>query len=211
MCNFSIKPSIDIFNAEKYLAPNVNLKLKFLRSDPSFGIIKHDSTNEYIVKITSLKLQMWKMMPTTFTRDQFYKRLALKEAQMAFKSSKIRSYHIARGESNVQFPNICNGTLPKAVLVALVDAGAFSGVNQSDPFYYDNFNLGKINLQINGQNHLPTPLEPNFATGKDLIELYRHFNDNTGILHGNNSNGITFENFKKGSTILAFDLNPGKF
>ena len=42
-----------------------------------------------------------------------------------------------------------------------------------------------------------------------LIELYRHFNDNTGILHGNNSNGITFEDFKKGSTIIAFDLNPG--
>ena len=52
------------------------------------------------------------------------------------------------------------------MLVALVDAGAFSGVNQSDPFFYDNFNLGKINLQINGQNHLPTPLEPNFALEK---------------------------------------------
>ena len=210
ICNFSIKPSIDVFNSQKFLGPNVSLKLRFLRSDKTFGIIKNTSTSDYYIKIISLKLQMRKIMPTTFTKDQFYKRLAIKEAQMAFNSAKIRTYQIAKGQTNHTLSNVCNGTLPKHVMIAMVDAGAFSGVEFTDPLKYQNFKLNKVNILINGQNHLPSPLEADFETEENLIELYRHLTDNTGILHGNHSNGITYDQFKTNSSIIAFDLNPDR-
>ena len=132
-CFFSIKPSIDVFSSDKFLPPMVDLRLKFIRSDPSFGIIKNSgNTKEYIVKINKLHLQMRKIMPTEFAKDQFYRRIAMKEAQMAFKSSRIRNFQIPMGSTNSVFSNICNGNLPRSIIIGFVDSAAFSGVSSAD-------------------------------------------------------------------------------
>ena len=91
---------------------------------------------------------MRKIMPTEFTKDQFYRRIAMKEAQMAFKSSRIRNYQIPVGSTNAIFSNICNGNLPRSLIIALVDSSAFSGISFKDPFHYGHFDVNNINLKV---------------------------------------------------------------
>jgi len=60
-------------------------------------------------------------------------------------------------------------------------------------------------------NHLPNPIRPDFDTEENLMEIYREsLFDNTGILHSGYSNSITYDEFKNGTSLFCFDLNPDR-
>ena len=116
---------------------------------------------------------MRKILPSEFAKDQFYRRLSMKEAKMPFKSSKIRNYQIPIGSTNSIITNVCSGNLPKALILAMVDTESYSGTNFKDPLNYGHFDINNLNLKINGLNYLPQPLRPDFDTEENLMEIYR--------------------------------------
>jgi hypothetical protein len=121
--------------------------------------------------------------------------------------SKIKTYTISSGLRNHNISQIFRGQLPRQVIIGFVDTKAYDGDIAANPFVFEHFKLNYFNLFVNGAPVLPTVLQPDF-TAKKAIREYRWFIDNIDILHSNESNGITFEDYVSNSCFFAFDFTP---
>ena len=204
---FSTRLAVDLFHTDRFLPPNVDIKIKLVRSPEKFGLLQKDTDNKFKIVLKDLKLQMRKILPTLQERDKFKSRLLREACYLPYKASRMRHYVIPTGVSSMNITNISNGILPKSVFFVMIHNQAMSHDPTKNPFRFEHFNLSNYNLKKNGQCVFPRPFQINPAAG-DAIELYRHLYDSIGISHSNQSIGLTFDQFLKGRFFLAADLTP---
>lgn len=194
----------DFFQSQKYLVPNVEIKLKFIRNDDNFSIIAPAGT-KFKLNIKNLKLSVRKVRIAPEVHMTIERTIKTIPAHYDLTQSKIKTFLIPTGTKSIDFPSIIQGNLPRSVIFGLVSHDGFNGTITGNPFLFNNQNVNSFNLKINGMPVVPTPFQPDFATG-DYIREYRWFYDNCGISHENDSNGITKEEFAANSTFWCFDL-----
>ena len=204
---FSNRLAVDLFHTDRFLPPNVDIKIKLVRSPETFGILHQEADKSFKIVLKELKLQMRKVLPTLEEREQFKARLLREPCYLPFKASRMRHYVIPQGLSSINIPNISNGILPKSVYFVMIHNEAMSHSANRNPFYFQHFNLSSFNLKKNGQCVFPSPFKINPKEG-DAVELYRHLHDSIGISHSNQSIGMTFNDFLHGRFVLAADLTP---
>ena len=75
--------------------------------------------------------------------------------------------------------------------------------------YFQHFNVGSINLRVNGKSIPAEPLRPNFTSPTPLVNReLTHLFMNTGSYRMDKGNCITRTQFLSGATLFPFDLNP---
>ena len=153
--------------------------------------------------LNDVKLHMSKVL----LRESFKNKLLKEPCYLPFSATRLRHYVIPQGVSSFNIANIANGTLPKQVFFAMVHNQAMSHAPKKNPFNFQHFNLSTFNLKKNGQLVFPRPLQPSIEEG-DAIDLYQHLSDSVGISHGNQSIGLTYEEYLNGRFFLAADLTP---
>jgi hypothetical protein len=201
---FSTPIFIDFFQSQRYLIPGPTIKLKFLKNEDKFCLLS--ATNDWKIKVNNL---------TIFTRKikvhdditQKHKSIILKQpALYPLKQSKIKTYVINGGISAKTLPGVFRGRLPTKAIFCFVKSEAFNGSFKTNPFFFQPFDVSYIGFLVNGSPYPSRVLQPDFSGGKYIRE-YRHFLDNVGISHENESNCIDLERFKTNSTIFAYDLS----
>ena len=204
---FNTRLAVDLFLTDRFLPPNVDIKIKLVRSPEKFGVLQNEANTSYKIVLQDLKLHMRKVLPTLQHRETFKAKLYRAPCYLPYKASRMRHYVIPQGISAFNVPNICNGILPKSLIFAMVENEALIHHPKKNPFNFQHFNLNSFNLKKNGQLIFPKPFQPNFETG-DVLDLYRHLHDSIGISHSNQSIGLSINEFKNGRTFLAADLTP---
>lgn len=204
---FSTRLAVDLFHTDKFLPPNVDMKIKLVRSPEKFGLLQEEDGKSFKIVLKDLKLQMRKVLPTLEERERFKARLLREPCYLPFKASRMRHYVIPTGVSSINIANISNGILPKSVYFVMIHNQAMSHEPDQNPFNFQHFNLSSYNLKRNGQCVFPRPFQINPEIG-DAVELYRHLYDSIGISHSNQSIGMTFSDFLNGRFVLAADLTP---
>lgn len=196
---FSSRIALDIFQSDRYLPPNIDIKLKFVRSGATFGLLQ-DSTLKFKIVLKDLKLCMRKVLPTLEVRERFKKQLLQKPCFLPFKAVKLLHFIVPQGLSSFYQQNVTTGVIPKMLIFFFIKNEAMSmtqgGVN---PFHFVHCNVNAFNIKRNGQSVFSKPLTSDFADD-NAMELYRHMFDNIGISHGNSSNGLAYEHFLNGKT-----------
>ena len=89
----------------------------------------------------------------------------------------------------------------------MVKSDAFNGSFETNPWLFQPFGVKYFGLKVNGMPIPSSALQPDFAKGNSMRE-YRHFLDNIGVQHDNESNMITHEKFVRNSCFFAYDLTP---
>lgn len=196
----------DFFQSEKYLIPNTDLHLKFIRNDDTFSLLG-PKVIKYKIIVHSLKLLVRKIKVDNSIQQTIENQLASTPAIYNITRSNIRTFQIPSGTSSLDIPNVIQGNLPRSIHIGFVATDAFNGGQEKNPFYFNHNAINNFNIKINGVPVCPTPFQPNFATG-NYIREYRWFLDNLGIHHENESNGISMEEYKNNSCIWNFDLTP---
>ena len=204
---FSSRLAVDLFHTDRFLPPNVDIKIKLVRSPETFGLLQGEAGKTFKIDLQDLKLQMRKVLPTLAERERFKARLLREPCYLPFKSSRMRHYVIPTGVSSINIANISNGILPKSVYFVMIHNQALSHEPTYNPFNFRHFNLSSFNLKKNGQCVFPRPFQINPGEG-DAVELYRHLYDSIGISHSNQSIGMTYKDFLNGRFVLAADLTP---
>ena len=219
---FNTRLGVDFFYTDKFLPPNIDIKIKLIRNKETFGLrylpskaVTSDNTTattptttkNYRIVLKDLKLHMRKVLPTLQIRDNYRARLLKSPCFLPYKASKLRHFTIPGGVSSYSIPNVATGILPKSVIFAMIKSDAMNLHPGYNPFDFQHFNLTSFNLKKNGQNVFPKPIQTNFADG-DFLDLYRHMYDSLGVKHGNHSFGMTPTEFQHGKTFLVADLNP---
>lgn len=202
---FSSIIHLDFFQCQRYLLPGCTIKLKFIRNDDTFSLL--GANRSAVIKIKNLNLTVRRITLDQNIHDAIEKRLEKSPAQYPIVQSKIKTFLINSGIGNITIPNIIRGTLPRSLIFGFVDSKAFDGNVDANPFCFSNMGIKYFNLKINGEPVVGNVFQPDFETSKCIRE-YRWFMDNCGILHENETNGITFEEFKSNTCFWVFDLSP---
>ena len=223
---FNTRLGVDLFYTDRFLPPNIDIKIKLIRNKETFGLlyvptrevvvtpattttpaVKEMRTKNYRIVLKDLKLHMRKVLPTLQERDNYKARLLRSPCYLPYKASKLRQFTIPGGVGSYTVSNVATGILPKTVIFAMISSEAMNLHPSFNPYNFQHFNLTSFNIKKNGQNVFPKPIESNFADG-DYVDLYRHVYDSLGIQHGNHSFGLTLDQFRYGKTFLVADLNP---
>jgi hypothetical protein len=199
----------DFFQCHKYLIPNTDIKLKFIRNSDSFSLIA-ESGKSYKIVVNKLRLLVRKIKIDPAYQQTLEATLATTPALYNLTQSKIKTFNIHTGTTSIDIPNIIQGNLPRSVHIGFVTNDAFNGIITANPFKFGNQGINHFNLKINGIPVCPTIFQPDFSTdkGAGAIREYRWFMDNCGIQHENETNGITYDDFINNSCFWNFDLTP---
>jgi len=203
--SFSSILHVDFFQSQRYLIPGCNTKLKFIRNEDKFSLLGAALASK--IKVHNLRLSVRKLTVDPQIHANHEKNLETTPAIYPIVQSKIKSTLLASGIQNERITNIYRGKLPRFLLVGLVSAKGFDGDVTKNPFYFRHFDVNYLQLYNNGEPIMGQVFQPDFATG-NCIREYRWFMDNIGVLHGDQTNGITFDEFKTNSTFFCFDLSP---
>lgn len=206
---FSTPLFIDLFQTTKLFPPGFSMKLRLLRSKPSFGLLYETADNvTFESTLKSLRLYMRKV---TVTNNILHKHQKLFDNRnkvfLPHPMTKIRQFTIPAQLTSHTITNIVNGPQPTTVIVMFIDSEGFSGSNTKSPFLFHHFNINYLSLKVDGIPHPTTPFQPDWDKNK-FVREYRHMIDSCGISHENISNGLTLDKFKKGSFFTIFDLTP---
>jgi hypothetical protein len=203
--NFSNIIHSDFFQCHKYLIPNTDIKLKFIRNDDHFSILADDGQN-YKIKMHKLRLLVRKIKIEPAYQSTLESQLSATPALYNITQSKIKTFNIPANTTSIDIPNIIQGNIPRSVHIGFITNDAFNGKINANPFCFGNHTINNFNIKINGIPVCPTPFQPDFPN--NAIREYRWFMDNCGIQHENETNGITYSDFVNNTNIWNFDLTP---
>ena len=97
---------------DKYLPPNVDIKIKLVRNNPQFGILHKETGKNYVVKLKALKLKMRKVLPSAQLRGAFKLKLALEPCYIPYKMTQFKVFVIPAGVTTYTVNNVASQILP---------------------------------------------------------------------------------------------------
>ena len=114
----------------------------------------------------------------------------------------IKSFVIPESSVKITIPKICEGILPRRILVGFLRTDAYDGAYDHNPYYFENLGKTALSLKVNSKS-LPITNGLKFDFAKNLyLDGYKSLVKITQDLD------ITYEEYKSGYTLFAFDLNP---
>lgn len=202
---FSIILHCDFFQMEKFLLPNTGFTLKLIRNSDSYSFIAPELKAKILIKNLRLSIHKIKIAPDF---DKAIENNLTKEAALyPITQSKIKTYLLQAGTSSTFVQSVLSGSLPQSMIICFMDAKAYNGAVDANPFVFAHFNLNLLNLRINGHPFHSKPFTPNYATG-DFMREYRNLFDHGGCHHSNNTINIGMKEFKNNSNFYLFDFTP---
>jgi hypothetical protein len=198
----------DIFNIDRFLIDGVNLSLIFTKKDDKFCLIgkKHA---EYSINIDDISLYVRRCVisPDILVAHS----LALERANAFYPISRVdvKASIITQGVDSHIFENLVTGPLPKRIILGMVASRAFNGVEGTNPFNFQHFNLSDLSVTLNGLN-IPYPdfkfdYRDDSISPKYLRSYYNLFTSNDFAYR--NGNDLTPVDFKNGYHLLSLDLS----
>ena len=121
--------------------------------------------------------------------------------------NKISKFTQVKGATAAYLPSVETGRLPTQMYLIMVRTKTDLGDIKTNPFFFEHFNLSKACLTINGQVNKEYICDFDEEIYYDLVgELYR----NCGVSNSNTPTMVTPRSFRKGQTILSWNVTPDK-
>lgn len=196
----------DFLHCQRYLIPNTELKIKFIRNEDTFSLLGA-AGSKAMIKISDLKLSVRKLKVDQTYKEAHEKKLLTHPAIYPLTQAKIKNFNIPTGTRSIEIPSIVQGNIPRSVIIGFINSHAYNGSIHGNPFLFNHNNVTSLNLKLNGSPVVPTSFSPDFAN-KNCMREYRWFLDNCGVAHENDTNDITFEEYIRNSNFWCFDLTP---
>jgi len=203
---------IDLFNQERLFPNRMTLAIELFRQPNPFIFMSNRpglvgvANRRYKLELLECKLMMRMVETTPSLTLAFEKQLMKTPAKIPIKRSEISVMHLDAGRSDLPQRHIYTGQLPRRVIIAMVQHGAYHGSYATNPFNFQNFGVEEVQLTAAGKQYPPMPLRMDFANNQ-YMQAFHMIYDAMGSPTGEHGCGITYEQFKEGYTLLCFDLS----
>ena len=209
--------TLDIFQQNRYLLPNADVRLKFLRHKSDFALISKDravqGVNAAIIAIKGLidieqsilYVRRVKVSPSVLRGH--LTGLDNYNAIYPIQRTEMQTFTITAGSQSFNRENIFRGQLPKLLVMGMVDNDAFNGSFNKNPFNFKHNDLNFLALYRDGGATPFRPFQPDFANNLCMLDYISIF-QSLELWNRDETIPITFEDFKGGYTIYAFNLAP---
>ena len=198
----------ELFRQHKYILPACNMRIKLLRSDPKFCLLKtsDDDNEEYRIDIVKCDLLLRKVKVNADVATN-HNSLLTKGKQIKYPINKVETqfFSITPGRQSERINLIPNRQEPKRLLLTLVEHTAKNGSYTQSPFAFKHFHLSSIGLTVSGHSVPNKPIRINYETG-EYVQAYMYFQTNVGKAFSGEGNCITRKQYANGFAVYAFDL-----
>ena len=196
----------DIFFQEKLMLNNVDIRIRLTRAKDEFCLMRSDDV-AYKISMVSASLFVKKATVAPAVRLGHAQALLSATAKYPIDRVCVKKFSIPTGSRVVNQENLFLGTLPKSIVIAMVDNDAFTGAYNKNPFAFKHYDLEFLALYMDGQQFPAKPLQPQYLEGNAVREFYqlalasgRHLKNRAML--------IDREDFLNGYTLYAFNLTP---
>lgn len=198
----------DMFNQEKLLLNNVDMRVVMSLHKPDFYMMEDGDVGKSMIKLldATMFINHSTINPSVLIAHE--NALAKANAYYPYRRVEVKTYTIGKGNQSLALENVVMGQLPSFILFAMTSNASYVGLRKTNPFLFDNFNLSSFGLQINGQNYPLQPLTFDFGAKPTPLTMraYHNLFKNTQMNSFDRGNQITKKLFDNGCFILAFDL-----
>lgn len=197
-----------LFHQQRYLPPMCTVRIKLLRSDPSFCLMRRPATEtaQYRVDIEKcdLLVRKVKIHPSVITS---HNSLLIDKNTMKFPINRVETqmFSISQGKQSERINVIINRQQPKRLLFAFIDHEGKNGHYNKDPFKFSHYDLSSINLNLDGHPVPNKPIRMNYDEGI-YSQAYLNLAAVCGKAFSSDDNAVTRSMFASGYAIYAFDL-----
>lgn len=196
----------DIFFQEKLMLNGVDIKIRLTRGKDEFCLMRSDAI-AYKLNILSASLFVKKVSVSPGVRLGHAQALLSTTAKYPIDRVCLKNFSIPAGSRVSNQENLFLGTLPKSIILGMVDNDAFTGAYDKNPFAFKHYDLEFLAVYVDGQQHPAKPLQPNFGSGTAVREFYQ-LALSSGRHLKNQALVIDREDFLQGYTLYGFNLTP---
>ena len=165
---FSFYPFIDIFCSDLNLPPKTTLGLEFFRSRDAFPLLAGPGNNtNYKINFHDFKIKIRHVTPGVKLNIELEKKFITADSHLPFHRTSLKAYQMHAGKIDLSIANLFSGTLPRHVLIAMVDNQAVSGSLKHNPFVFHHYGIDNYALIDNGFSY-PAESENINVSGLDL-------------------------------------------
>lgn len=195
----------DMLNQPLLLLNNVDVRISLSLHKPEFFILGADTDNS-LVKILSATMTMNHVTVNPNVMIAHHKILEKTNAVYPYKRVEVKSFTVSARSNIISLENVVLGQIPTRLVFGMVDTDAFVGRKSKNPFNFKNNNISSFVLFVNGTQIPGEPIEMDFTNNNITARAYSTLFEANGILHANEGNLITLDQFTHGYFLLAFDL-----
>lgn len=196
----------DIFFQEKLMLNGVDIKIRMTRGKDEFCLMRSNAA-AYKLKILSASLFVKKVSVSPAVRLGHAQALLTTTAKYPIDRVCLKNFSIPAGSRVCNQENLFLGTLPKSLVLAMVDNDAFVGSYNKNPFAFKNYHLEFLAIYLDGQQYPAKPLQPEYENGSAVREFYQ-----LALASGRHLKNqplcIDREDFLHGYTLYAFNFTP---
>ncbi|KAI7804697.1 hypothetical protein IRJ41_016121 [Triplophysa rosa] len=196
----------DIFFQEKLLLNGVDVKIRLIRAKNEFCLMRSDDV-AYKVKIVSASLFVKKVSVSPSVRLGHAQALLTATAKYPIDRVCLKTLSIPTGSRVSNQENLFLGTLPKSIILGMVDNDAFTGAYDKNPFTFNHYDMEFLAIYVDGQQIPAKPLQPDFDSGAAVREYYQLVMS-TGRHLKNHGLAFDRDEFMNGYSLFAFNLTP---
>lgn len=195
-----------MFNQDLYLINNIELSVEIIPNDDEFMIIAPTTghTNSYKLEIISCKLYVKTVELMNGLSLDIARKLDLSPARYALRKSMIKTLFITEGRTELN-ANIFTDQIPRRIALGMVKNGSCVRNKSNSPFYFEPFDVGEVTVTANGHNYPASPYNLDFPNNK-YVRPFFEMNEALGFFNSAESNGITYQQYRKGWCVFLFNL-----
>lgn len=199
----------DIFSQKRFMLNGVDMKVRLIRN-PNKLVVMGAADSTHKISITQASLYVRKVKINKGIQMRHIEKLEkLNMALYPITRVDMKSYNLAQGSLAWNEENLFTGILPKRIVVALVDADAFNGAYNKNPFNFKHHNLSYCSLLVDGKMNPQKPLISDFGNHSSLRNYFTLF-ESTGRIFENEGLDISRLEYEQGYTIIGWDLTPDR-
>ena len=196
----------DICVQDRYLLNGVDVKIKLSPSKDTFNLLTSKPELGYKSVITYAKLLVRKAKLNPAISLAHEKALQRMNAKYPFKRVVIKTCCIPKGMLSHHQDNLFLSQTPTRIVIGLVKASAFNGAYGLNPFNFEHFDLSYLNVTVDGKS-FSKPLVMSFDKNQ-VVRAFFETNLALGYIGRDAGNSISINDFRKGNSLMAFDLTP---
>ena len=203
------KPMIEVFHLSKLLVPQVQIGIQLFFNTPDFFTLRYRSTDTLRLNVADIKIKL--LLCQVKVNTDLFRDLAITmdKSVVSYPTvrSEVRTYNLGATERMFEINNPFQNRTPNLIVVGLVEAAAFNGHVEKNPFAFQKFGLTSIKQLVKGEKYPYETMELNHDSDQLDMRGYHRFLEATSCLRKSKGNMVTRKEWGQGRafTLFAFD------
>jgi hypothetical protein len=196
------KLSCDIFNINHLMVSSVGLQIKLTKSSPKFYMLGEEEVADFHFNFTEVFLRIKRNVISPSVREAISLTSEISPFKYPLSRVVLKPFVISYASTKFTIRNLCDGILPKRIILGFLQTSAFDGAYAEDPYDFKNIGLLSLLLKVNSKS-LPVTEGLKLDYDKNtFLDGYR------SISKLNKDLDLSLEEYKSNFCFYAFDLNP---